>query len=255
MRSKRRKELIMLRRIVVTQDKGGGSKSTLVRALAEFDPKGWVLEIEAHRRLLELGPRVEHCPVRASYSDIQNTGGKAARAEFDGPIDALFDQSRPKLIFDLGANAGASFFATLSDYAAAIRNGGIEIAVVVPVTAHPGAQASAATLLAAAPEFAKRSFVVLNGMDGPVDDTALRAIEPTPMFSHFAKQELEPEALTLLVGGGLATVGNLTDLKVQRRLTEKFGHGLGLRIARDLLRFRADAMESVRMAAEWLAQG
>ena len=54
----------MLRRIVVSQEKGGASKSTLVRALAEFDPTGWVLEIEAHRRLIELGSRVQHCPVR-----------------------------------------------------------------------------------------------------------------------------------------------------------------------------------------------
>ena len=46
----------MPRILLVAQDKGGSGKTVLVRALAECLPSAHLIEIEANRRLVELGP-------------------------------------------------------------------------------------------------------------------------------------------------------------------------------------------------------
>ena len=46
-------------------------------------------EIEAGRRLVELDDRLAFFPVRAERGEINRTGGQAARAEFDGVLNAM----------------------------------------------------------------------------------------------------------------------------------------------------------------------
>src|SRR5204863_430460 len=98
----------------VVQDKGGVGKSIVARALAEAVPEAPLIEVDASQRLLELNDRVQFFPMRATREDIERTGGRAARAEFDPVITTMTSATLPT-IADIGANTSASLLALLAD--------------------------------------------------------------------------------------------------------------------------------------------
>jgi hypothetical protein len=108
----------MPRILLVAQETGGVGKSTLTRGVAEAVPDAPIIELESTQRILEYdhgntkGPkRVSHFPVRADRLSIDRTGGQAARAEFDGPINAMVSAELPTII-DVGANTAISLLAS-----------------------------------------------------------------------------------------------------------------------------------------------
>jgi hypothetical protein len=236
----------MSRIMLIVQEKGGVGKSTLARALAEAVPDAPLIELDSSPRLLEYGDRVTFFPMRAERAEIERTGGRAARKEFDGVINSLCEASLPTIV-DVGANTSAALLAVLCDLADDLKGAGVEIGVLVIVTAEPGALAEAPRLLGLAKPWAGALFVIENRMRGSVDPRTLKAFGDVPIIP-FNEQVLEDAAVGLLQAGGLASVPKLD----RARLTERFGLSLGARIRRDLTRFRAEAMDSVRQPAAWL---
>lgn len=237
----------MTRILLVTQDKGGVGKSILTRALAEAVPGAPVIEIDASQRLLELGKRVSFHTMRADRAEIDRTGGKAARAEFDPVITAMMSASMPTIV-DVSANTSGSLLTVVADLAPGLHDAGIELGVLVIVTAEPGAMAEAPKLLALAEPFAQARFLVENRVRGEVDAKTIARIGHGTVITMLAEQVMEDAAVSILQAGGLASIERLDPAK----LTEKHGLALGTRIRRDLTRFRLEAMEAVKPAAEWL---
>ncbi len=83
------------RLMFVVQETGGVGKSTVARALAEAVEDAPVYEIESSTRLLELGERVRHFPIRVDSAELMKTGGEAAMVEFNPVINALVRETRP----------------------------------------------------------------------------------------------------------------------------------------------------------------
>jgi len=152
----------MPRLLLVAQETGGVGKSPLTRGVAEAVPAALIIELESTPRILEYdhgktnGPkRVSHFPVRADRASIERTGGQAARAEFDGPINAMVGAELPTII-DVGANTASSLLASFDDeFVAGIAATEIEIALVVVVTADAAALTDGAKLLASSKRWAK----------------------------------------------------------------------------------------------------
>jgi hypothetical protein len=86
-------------------------------------------------------------------------------------------------------------------------------------------------------------------MRGFVDPKQLAAIGQGATVSAFDEQIMEPKAVEILQDRGLRDIPNIDSAT----LTKFHGLALGARVRRDLNRFRADAMESVHSAANWLA--
>ncbi len=126
----------MPRILLVAQDKGGSGKTVLVRALAECLPSAHLIEIEANRRLIELEDRVSFFPVRAERGEINRTGGAAARAEFDGPLNAVAGAQGP-IIVDVGANTAGSLLPLIGEAQARYARRGVEFALLVVLTSEP----------------------------------------------------------------------------------------------------------------------
>lgn len=236
----------MPRVLLVGQEKGGVGKSLVVRALAEAVPEAPILEIDSTRRLIELEQRVSYFGMRAERVDIEKTGGKAARAEFDAVINAIAKADMPTIV-DIGANTSRSFLSVLADLATDLSDARIELGLVVVVTGEPGALAEAPRLMNLAKPFATR-FVLENRLHGAIDPKMLKQIADGAPVSVLEEHVMEEKAVTLLQGGGLASVPQLD----AKRLNELHGMALGARIRSDLTALRADAMEAVRGPAEWL---
>jgi len=237
----------MTRVVLVAQEKGGVGKTVFCRALAEAVVGAPVIEIDASQRMLELGDRVRFFRMRADREAIERTGGRAARAEFDPVLEALAAAKEPTIV-DVGANTSLSLFKVLSGAAGDLAEAGVEFAVCVVVTCEPGALAEAPNLLASAKLWAKASFVIENRLHGAVDAGRLKKIANGAKVSSFAEQSLESGAEEYLQAGGLAVIAKLDPAK----LRSKHGIGPAARIRKDLERFRLEAMEAVRPAAEWL---
>ena len=237
----------MSRILFVSQEKGGVGKSILARALAEAIPDAPVLEIDSSPRLLELGDRVKFFPMRADRAAIERTGGRVSRAEFDAVIGAISTATQPTIV-DVGANTSTSFLALLADLAPDLREAGVDAGVLVVVTAEPGALAEAPGLLRTARQFAGKFFVVENRLRGAVDPKELKKLAGDAVVTALAEQAIEEKAMELLQAGGFASVPKLDAAK----LNAAHGLSLGSRIRRDLTRFRLEAMEAARPAAEWL---
>ena len=120
----------MPRILLVVQDKGGVGKSLATRALAEAVFEAPVIEVDASRRLLELEKRVTFFPMRADRAAIDLSGGKAARAEFDGVITAMQKATMPTIV-DVGANTSTSLLSVLNQLTNALVAMKIEIGVLV----------------------------------------------------------------------------------------------------------------------------
>lgn len=237
----------MPRILLVVQDKGGVGKSITARALAEAVPDAPLIEVDASQRLLELKDRVTFFPMRADRAAIEKTGGRAARAEFDLVVTAMTGATLPTIV-DVGANTSASLLALLADLAPDLKEAGVEIGVLVLVTAEPGALAEAPRLMKLAEPFAAGRFVLENRLRGEVDPKTLAKLGTGATVTTLAEQVMEEKAVEILQAGGLSSIPQLDAAK----LNQRHGLGLGSRIRRDLVRFRAEAMEAVKPAAEWL---
>lgn len=237
----------MPRILLVVQDKGGVGKSVVARALAEAIPGAPLIEVDASQRLLELKDRVTFFPMRADRAAIERTGGRAARAEFDPVITAMTNATLPTIV-DVGANTSASLLALLADLAPDLMEAGVELGVLVLVTAEPGALSEAPRLLKLAEPFASARFILENRLRGEVDAKTLSKLGSGTTVTMLAEQVMEEKAVEILQAGGLASIPQLDAAK----LNQHHGLALGSRIRRDLSRFRAEAMAAVLPASEWL---
>lgn len=239
----------MPRILLVAQDKGGSGKTVLVRALAECLPSAHLIEIEANRRLVELEERVSFFPVRAERGEINRTGGAAARAEFDGPLNAIAAAQGP-VIVDVGANTAGSLLPLIGEAQARYARRGVEFGLLVVLTSEPGALANAPVLLDLAKLFTAARFAVENQIEGPVDPKALKTFKDVTL-TRLEKLSLDERANDLLQKGGLRFIGE--DLTAaEDSLTDRFGFAEAGRIVEDLTRFRAKAMQAAGPAARWL---
>ncbi|MBD8908798.1 hypothetical protein, partial [Methylorubrum zatmanii] len=228
---------------------GGSGKTVLVRALAECLPSAHLIEIEANRRLVELEDRVSFFPVRAERGEINRTGGAAARAEFDGPLNAIAAAQGP-VIVDVGANTAGSLLPLIGEAQARYARRGVEFGLLVVLTSEPGALANAPVLLDLAKPFTAARFAVENQIEGPVDPKALKAFKDVTL-TRLEKLSLDERANDLLQKGGLRFIGE--DLTAaEDSLTDRFGFAEAGRIVEDLTRFRAKAMQAAGPAARWL---
>lgn len=237
----------MPRILLITQEKGGVGKTVFARALAEAIDGAPVFEIDASRRMHELADRVSFFKMRATREDIERSGGKAARAEFDAVIDAIA-QSKTSTIVDVGANTSMTFLTMLSDIAPTLADEGLEFGACVVVTNEPGALAEAPKLLSVAKPWTKARFLIENRLHGGIDATWLKKFSDGAKATSFEHQSLEDGADEYLQAGGLLMIGKLDPGK----LREKHGIASAVRIRKDLERFRLEAMQAVRPAAEWL---
>jgi hypothetical protein len=151
-------------------------------------------------------------------------------------------------IVDVGANTSGSLLALLGDLAPDLREAGVELGVLVLVTAEPGALAEAPKLMALAKPWAAARFLVENRLRGEVEPKQLARMADKAVVTVLPEQNMEPEAVELLGAGGLASVPQLDAGKLNAR----HGLALGARIRRDLTRFRLEAMQAVEPAATWL---
>ncbi|SFJ54206.1 hypothetical protein [Bradyrhizobium sp. cf659] len=237
----------MTKVLAVAQEKGGAGKSTIVRAGGEAVPDAPVFELDADCRLVELGSRVRHFPVRATREEIERTGGLAARAEFDEFVDAIASATLPVLV-DVGANTSAVLLKTLAEVADELREVGVEFGLTIVTTAEPGALASVPILNEIAAPWASARFLIENQLHGPVAPQQLERIADGATVTRLAHHHMDPEAEAILHAGGLASVPALDT----KRLGEKYGLMRGLRIQRDLTGFRLAAMRAIEPAARWL---
>jgi hypothetical protein len=237
--------------LLVAQDKGGSGKTLLVRALAECLPTAPVIEIEANHRLVELEDRLHFFPVRADRSEIDRTGGQAAREEFDGALNKIAAANGPTIV-DVGANTSSSLLPLIAAARARYAKRGVSFAILVVATAEPGAVANVPILLDLARQFATTLFVVENRIENPVDPKLLNAFGKDVTLSVLPKLSLDERANGLLQKGGLRFIGE--DLSgAEETLSARFGFAEAGRIIEDLTAFRARAMEAVAPAAHWLA--
>lgn len=237
----------MVRVLIVGQDKGGVGKSLLVRALAEAVPAAPIIEVDSTRRLVELEDRVMFFSMRAERIDIERSGGKAARAEFDGVINAMWTATVPTIV-DVGANTARSLLTVLSGMTEDFAERNVELGVLVIVTAEPGAMAEAPRIMKIAKDAGATRFLLENRLQGPVNAADLKKIADGAPTSALDEHVMEDEAVRLLQIGGLASIPNLDPA----RLNEAHGVAAGSRIRRDLTRLRAAAMEAARRPASWL---
>jgi hypothetical protein len=240
----------MPRVLLIGQDKGGSGKSLIVRAVAECLPTARLIEIETSSRLVELEDRLAFFPVRADRREVDRTGGRAAREEFDAPLNAIASATGP-LIVDIGANTAASILPTMAGAQSRFARRGVSFAMLVVVTAQPGALANAPVLLSLSRPFAAAQFVVENQIENPVDPKALKALGKDLSFSRLEKLNLDERANELLQKGGLKFIGEDV-VQAEDSLCDLYGFAEAGRIIDDLCRFRAGAMEAVAPAARWL---
>ena len=248
----------MPRVVLVAQETGGIGKSTITRGLAEAVPDVPILEIESVSRLTEFKPgkadnepgSVRHFPVRADRAAIEASGGKAARAEFDPVLNALFAVTMPTVV-DIGANTAASLLQILKVEAAALKDAGIEVGLVVVVAAEAGALADASKLLHAAQGWASARFVVANGLRGAIDPVLLKRVTGDAVLTHLRQFDLESKTREMLSAGQLRGIPKLD----RAELAKETSQAVAGRILRDLTAFRLAVMEAVKPAAVWLIEG
>ncbi|RQH06877.1 hypothetical protein [Bradyrhizobium sp. RP6] len=233
--------------LIFAQEKGGCGRSTNTRAAAEAVPAAPVIELEINRRLTELGDRAQHFPIRASREEIERTGGRAARSEFDAFIEAMVVAEVPAIV-DLGANTSTALLSTISEVANDLRQVGVEFGIVIIATAEPGALASVPLLDEIVSPWASARFLVENQLHGPINPIHLDRIANGAVLTSLPHHLMDTEAEAIFQAGGFACICDLDS----KALAKKYGLMRGLRIQRDLARFRLAAMRAVEPAARWL---
>ncbi len=245
----------MARILIVGQETGGVGKSTLARGIAEAVPDAPIFEVESTQRILEYdhgrskGPRrVSHFPVRAERASIEATGGQAARAEFDPVINAIIGATMPTIV-DVGANAAKSLTGLFDgEFLAGAEELGIELGVLVVVTADASALTEGAKLLSSAKVWAKGRFLVENRLRGEPDHGFLKRVSDGAVLTTLAKWEFEPRTVRFLQAMGLAAIPQLKTADLQR----EHGFAQARRMVADLKGFRLAVMEAIKPAATWL---
>jgi hypothetical protein len=245
----------MPRLLLVAQETGGVGKSTVTRGLVEAVPDAAILEIEAVPRLTEFAAargsnepgRVQHFAMRATREAIEASGGKAARAEFDRVINAIYAATIPSLV-DIGANTAASLVDILKEEAPMLKQDGIELGLVVVVAAEAAALADAGKLLQDSREWAGARFVVANGVRGTVDPAILKRVAGDATVTELRGFEFEDVTREILTAGQLRGIGQLD----RASLVQQTSPAQAGRILRDLTAFRLAVMEAVKPAALWL---
>ena len=236
----------MSRNLLVIQEKGGVGKTVVARALAEAVPDAPVLEIDSSPRMVELGKRVQFFR-RVAQEDIERTGGRAARAEFDPLIEAMARATAPTIV-DVGANIAVALLTVLNGVGPDLYDMGIAFGALVVVTSEPGALTEAPRLMDLAKPIAAQRFLLENRHRGTIDAEQLARIADGATLLSLDEQVMEEKAGEFLQDGGLASIARLDP----KSLNESYGVALGLRIRRDLTRFRLAAMQAVEPAAQWL---
>ncbi len=233
--------------LFVVQDKGGVGKTLLVRALAEAVQGVPIFEVEVGERLYELEGRTRHFKARVDQSEIDASGGRAARGEFYGLIDAVAASESP-VIVDVGANTSRNLLQVIARDADAFAAAGVELGFVIVVTSDPSAIANARAHASAVKPFAKACFLVHNRLPRDARPIEAKQIGSGLRASHLAEADLREEAAKLLDAGGLAGVCELDPAKLRR----EFGFSVGGEVHADLTRLRYEAMLAVKPAALWL---
>lgn len=246
----------MPRILIVAQETGGIGKTTVTRGLAEAVPDAPIFEIESNKRILEYDHgaakgthRVTHFPVRAERLDVERTGGQAARAEFDGVINAMIDIKLPTIV-DVGANAALSLLTLFdNELTSAFSERDIELALLVVTAADASAMASAANLMGAAKGWAAARFIVDNRLRGDPDAALMKRVADGAVVSKLAKRDFEPRTVRFVQAMGLVAVPGL---KTSDMLNE-MPFAEARRMVGDLKAFRLEVMEAGRAGATWLA--
>jgi hypothetical protein len=242
--------------LFVGQDKGGVGKSTLVRAVAEAIQDIPILEIDNSHRLIEFDkgrPKKEARQVtffhmRADREAIDATGGEASREEFDDVTKAI-ERARVPTVVDVGANTAGSLFKLMRLLAPDMKAAGIKFGVLIVVTSDPSAIGEAIALRNIAESWSDALFVVENRVDGVVPPAELARVADGAEVSAFAKMVMDSKAVEILQARGLKDIPNLDRVKINA----EHGVARGVRIRKDLARFREGAIEAVANAAIWLA--
>lgn len=246
----------MPRILIVAQETGGVGKTTLARGIAEAVPDAPIIEIESTQRILEYdhgrpkGPRrVSHFAVRADRALIEASGGQAARAEFDAVMNAMIGVTLPTIV-DIGANAAISLLGTFdSEFVTGVAESGIELGLLVVITADASALTEGAKLLTVAKSWATARFVVENRLRGEPDPALLKRVCDGAVITTLSKREFEPRTIRFVQAMGLTAIPQLKTSDVQG----EHGFAQARRMVSDLKAFRLAVMEAARPAAIWLA--
>jgi hypothetical protein len=243
---------------LVGQDKGGVGKSTAVRAVAEAIPGVAIIEIDSSHRLLEFDAgkkkgekrQVAFFPTRADRDAIEQSGGLAARAEFDAVVRAIETAEGPTVV-DIGANTCGNFFKLLAELAPDLKDAGLELGVLAVVTAQAAALGAAAQMIGLAEPWMAALFVLENRLSGKVDPAEMARIARGGPLTTLDHHVMDSAAIEIIQARGLKDIPNVDRAK----LNAAFGISQASRIRKDLTNFRLKTMEAVLPAAEWLANG
>lgn len=205
-------------------------------------------EIESSARLLELGDRVQHFPIRADTAELMQTGGEAALVEFNAVINALVRETRPAIV-DIGANGAAPFLAAVGRAAGLFARRGRGLGVLVVAAAPESAYDSLEALTALAAPWATRQFVVANEYRDTVDLDRVRQIAPGATVTRLSRFSFAAGVRPVVDPLGLALIPQLDEEALAERLRDKRGepdYALAAITVGVLAEFRLDAMRSVR---------
>ncbi|MDB6148300.1 MAG: hypothetical protein JWO45_1964, partial [Spartobacteria bacterium] len=130
-----------------------------------------------------------------------------------------------------------------------LADSGVELGLLVVVTADASALTEGAKLLAAAEKWATARFVVENRLRGEPDPALLKRVAGSAIITTLAKREFEPRTIRFVQAMGLAAIPQLKTSDLQR----EHGFAQARRMVADLKAFRLAVMEAARPAATWLA--
>ncbi len=244
------------RLMFVVQETGGVGKSTVARALAEAVEDAPVYEIESSTRLLELGERVRHFPIRVDSAELMKTGGEAAMVEFNPVINALVRETRPAIV-DIGANGAAPFLAAVGRAAGLFARRSRGLGVLFVAAAPESAYDSLETLVTLAQPWAAKQFVVANEYRDTVDIDRVRQLVPEASVTRLPRFSFAAGVRPVVDPLGLALIPQLDEEKLAEQLRDKGGdpdYALAATTVGVLAEFRLEAMRAVREAAEWLIE-
>lgn len=253
-RSSKARSDAMSRILIVTQEAGGVGKSTAARALAEAVPDAPVREIESSRRLVELGDRVEHFPLRAGATEVRETGGEAALSEYDEVINGLVADKRPTIV-DVGANGAEAVLTSFGRMASLFARRGRQVGVLVVVAADESAYSSAEKLLVMSKPWAAAQFIVANEHRGAIDRARVDGFAKGATVTLLSSFNIPKAVRPMVEPLGFALIGQLDEEKLAEQLSDRKGNPnfmMAANVADLMTSFRLAAMTAVRPAAEWL---